>query len=70
MWGWRAAAHSAMRAANTGDSSRSCAPMPTHCDPWPGKMNATLRSRSATPLVSTPSMITARWSKSGRRLRL
>ncbi len=39
--GDRAAAHSRIRWANTGDVVMSSRPMPAHCAPWPGKTNTT-----------------------------
>ncbi|CAM5711732.1 hypothetical protein SFUMM280S_01037 [Streptomyces fumanus] len=36
-WGASAVSHSAIRSANTGDSSSRSAVMPSHWEPWPGK---------------------------------
>ncbi len=40
--GSSAAAHSAIRSANTGDASSSSRPMPAHCVPWPGNTHTIL----------------------------
>ncbi len=49
MCGASAAAHSAIRAANTGEDSSSSTAMPAHCAPWPGNTNTGRVPRPATP---------------------
>ncbi len=50
--GSSASAHSRIRAANTGDSAISSAPMPAHCAPWPGKTNTTRSVASVRPVTT------------------
>ncbi len=50
--GSSAAAHSAMRSANTGEASSSSRPMPTHCVPCPGNTHTTLPGVPARPVTT------------------
>ena len=59
--GASAAAHSASRAANTGEASSSSAAIPAHWPPWPGKTKTTRPSFVAvTPWVTAIPSATAR----------
>ncbi len=53
-WGLRAASHSASRSANTVEDSRSSAAIPRHCEPCPGKTNATRPGSSGAVPVTVP----------------
>ncbi len=53
MCGASAAAHSAIRAANTGEDSSSSTAMPAHCAPCPGNTNTVLAARPAVEAVVT-----------------
>ncbi|CAM5420438.1 hypothetical protein SNARM312S_00136 [Streptomyces narbonensis] len=58
-YGASAASHSAIVSANSFDVSRSSAPIPAHCVPWPGKTNATRPTSVDVPRISPSGAVSA-----------